>query len=348
MDYAKVAEQWPLAYTPLEVTAEYRVEAEDFQVTELSNRVLKEDGPHWYLFIEKTDANTQWLARQIANHAQIDLKDVGYAGLKDRHAVTRQWFSIPVEKRQPDLSALFKREEFSLIDQGYYGVKLKRGNLGGNHFKLRLRNVQGNKAALEQRLVMIKDQGVPNYFGDQRFGRGFDNIAQAEQLFISGKRPRNRQKASLFTSAARSFLFNEMLAQRIQAKAWQRPLEGEVFGFSGSLRGFMAEGSAAESQRWRNQNIHPTCAMWGRGNSLSETDLADIENQVAQKYEVLSQGLEKQGLKQERRTTRMLLPDLNWSWQDEETLILEFSLGSGYFATSLLRELGHIHDASKL
>ncbi|EAT12045.1 tRNA pseudouridine(13) synthase TruD [Bermanella marisrubri] len=348
MDYAKIANQWPLAYSPLDITAQYRVEAEDFQVTELSNRILKEEGPHWYLFIEKTDTNTQWLARQIANHAQIDLRDVGYAGLKDRHAITRQWFSIPVEKRQPDLTALFEREEFTLIDQGYYGVKLKRGNLGGNHFKLRLRNVQGSKAELEQRLTMIKDQGVPNYFGGQRFGHDYDNIVQAERLFVSGKRPRNRQKASLFTSAARSFLFNEMLAHRVQGNVWQRPIKGDVFGFSGSLRGFIADGTAAESQRWRNQNIHPTCAMWGRGNSLSEADLADIEGQIAQKYEVLSQGLEKQGLKQERRTTRMLLPDLAWTWQDDETLVLEFSLGSGYFATSLLRELGQIDDASKV
>jgi len=338
---------WPTAYAPLEVSAEFRVHDEDFQVTEITNRQLHESGPHLYLHIEKRGVNTQWLARQLANHAKVNLKDVGYAGLKDRHAVTRQWFSLPIKNSEPDLTHLFAKEEFTLLGKGYYGVKLKRGALGGNQFRIVLRNVSGDQAKINQRLELIRNQGVPNYFGEQRFGHDFENIKQAQQLFETGKRPRNRQKASMYMSAARSYLFNNMLAKRIELKQWDTPMEGEVFGFAGSLRGFKQENTSEERARLRAQRIHPSCALWGKGDSLSEGALNQLEREQAQAYPVLSQGLEKQGLKQERRATRMLLPDLFWQWQDDATLVLRFNLASGYFATSVLREIGHIQTAER-
>ncbi|WP_396587260.1 tRNA pseudouridine(13) synthase TruD [Bermanella sp. R86510] len=346
MDYQSQAKQWPKAYKPLSMRAQFRTQDEDFDVTEISDRKLKDTGPHLYLFIEKKGANTQWLARQLANHAKIDLKDIGYAGLKDRHAVTRQWFSIPAEKRIPDVSTLFNKDEFRLLSQGFYGVKLKRGNLGGNRFSITLRQVEGNQDEINNRLSLIRDQGVPNYFGEQRFGRNYDNIVQGEALIVSGKRPRNRQKASMYLSAVRSFLFNEMLAQRVREQTWTSPLKGEVFGFKGSLRGFKQENTSAEKQRWRDQIIHPTCALWGKGESLSELELQNLEEDIAETYPTLSQGIAKQGLKQERRITRLLVPDLSWQWQNDQTLTLTFSLGSGYFATSILRELGDVQVAS--
>ncbi|GAA6136197.1 tRNA pseudouridine(13) synthase TruD [Oceaniserpentilla sp. 4NH20-0058] len=334
---------WPTAYPKLSVSAQFRTQQDDFFVSEITNRQLHASGPHLYLHIEKRGVNTHWLARQLANHAKIDLKDVGYAGLKDRHAVTRQWFSLPLKNNEPDLTHLFAKDEFTLLSKGYYGVKLKRGALGGNAFRIVLRNVQGDQAKINQRLELIRNQGVPNYFGEQRFGHDFENIQQAQQLFESGKRPRNRQKASMYTSAARSYLFNNMLAKRIELKQWDIPMEGEVFGFAGSLRGFKQENNEDERNRLRAQRIHPSCALWGKGDALSEGALAQLEQTQAHAYPLLSQGLEKQGLKQERRATRMLLPDLFWQWQDDSTLVLRFNLASGYFATSVLRELGEIN-----
>jgi tRNA pseudouridine13 synthase len=338
---------WPTAYPKLDVSAEFRSQNEDFLVSEITNRKLHESGPHLYLKIEKRGTNTQWLARQLANHAKIDLKDVGYAGLKDRHAITRQWFSLPIKNTEPDLTHLFDKDEFSLLSKGYYGVKLKRGALGGNEFRIVLRNVQGDKPKINQRLELIRNQGVPNYFGEQRFGRNFDNIQQAKQLFESGKRPRNRQKASMYMSAARSYLFNNMLAQRIKSQCWDLPMNGEVFGFAGSLRGFTQENTSEERARLRAQRIHPSCALWGKGESLSQYELQELEQQQAQLYPELAAGLEKQGMKQERRATRMLLPDLFWHWVDDTTLVLRFNLASGYFATSVLRELGEIKQAQR-
>ena len=337
---------WPKAYPELAVSGQFRVLNEDFQVTELSNRKLKKEGPHLFLFIEKKGANTHWLARKIADHAHLDLKDVGYAGLKDRHGVTRQWFSLPIKDKNPDLSHLFAKEEFTLLSQGYYGVKLKRGALGGNSFRLVIKNIEGDKKAIEQRLELIRQRGVPNYFGPQRFGNNFENLNQAQQLFETGKRPRNKQKGSMYISAARSYLFNEMLAKRIDQSCWDKPMKGEVFGFAGSLRGFSQENSLEEAQRWRENEIHPTCALWGKNESLSTSDLQDIENTVAHENNIFSDGLVAKGLKQERRASRMLIPDLFWMWQGGN-LVLRFSLASGYFATSLLRELGDIQEYSR-
>ena len=338
---------WPTAYPKLDVTAEFRTFDEDFLVSEITNRKLHESGPHLYLQIEKRGANTQWLARQLANHAKLDLKDVGYAGLKDRHAVTRQWFSLPIKNTEPDLTHLFSKEEFTLLAKGYYGVKLKRGALGGNAFRIVLRNVQGDQASINQRLELIRNQGVPNYFGEQRFGHDFENLKQAQHLFETGKRPRNRQKASMYMSAARSYLFNNMLAKRIEENCWDTPINGEVFGFAGSLRGFIQENTSEERTRLREQRIHPSCALWGKGDSLSQTDLLALEQEQAQRFPVLAAGLEKQGMNQERRATRMLLPDLFWHWLDDSTLVLRFNLASGYFATSVLRELGVITQAQR-
>lgn len=336
---------WPKAYPELEMQAQFRSTDEDFQVSEVTNRELVESGPHLYLYIEKKGSNTHWLARKLANHAKVDLKDVGYAGLKDRHAVTRQWFSLPIKNKEPDLTHVFSGDEFTLIKKGFYGVKLKRGALGGNQFKLTLREVSGDKAQIEERLELIKRNGVPNYFGSQRFGHDNENLRQAAKFYDTGKRPRNRQKTSMYLSASRSYLFNQMLAKRVQTNCWANPIEGEVFGFSGSMRGFQKEGSEEEQLRFQDKEIHPTCAMWGGGESLAQSELLRIENDIAENNLLFKDGLEKQRMKQERRATRLLLPDLCWNWQSETELVLEFELASGLFATSVLRELGDITEA---
>lgn len=334
--------QWPKAYPELEMTASFKSLEEDFSVSEITNRELTETGPHLYLYIEKKGSNTHWLARQLANHAKIDLKDVGYAGLKDRHAVTRQWFSLPIKNKEPDLTHLFNKDEFTLIEKGFYGVKLKRGALGGNQFRLVIRDVQGIKSDIEERLELIKNNGVPNYFGQQRFGNDNENLFQAAKLYQTGKRPRNRQKASMYFSASRSYLFNHMLAKRVNSNSWDKPIEGEVFGFSGSLRGFAQEHSDEEKSRFNEKDIHPTCALWGKGESVAEGELDAIEKTVIEANELFAQGIVRQGMKQERRVSRLLLPDLTWQWQSEGVLVLNFELGSGLFATSVLRELGNI------
>lgn len=339
---------WAKAYPELSVTGNYRVTDEDFFVSELTNRVLSHEGPHWYGLIEKQGTNTHWLARQLANHAQCNLKDVGYAGLKDRHAVTRQWFSLPCKIGQPpNLTHLFANPEFKLLAHGFYGAKLKRGALGGNQFRLTIRNIEGDQSQIDRRIELIKQRGVPNYFGEQRFGHNMNNIDHAQRLFESGKKPRNRQKASMYISAARSFIFNETLSYRVENSCWDRPLDGEVWGFPGSLRGFADDGDSATLLRWRKNEIHPTAALWGRGQLTSTAKLQSLEESIANRTPLLCEGLEKAGLKQERRATRLMVPDLYSKWLDDSTLALHFSLPSGYYATSVLRELGQFTEAER-
>jgi tRNA pseudouridine13 synthase len=335
---------WPKAYPELDMTASFKSLEEDFTVSEVTNRELTETGPHLYLYIEKKGSNTHWLARQLANHAKIDLKDVGYAGLKDRHAVTRQWFSIPIKNKEPDLTHLFNKDEFTLIKKGFYGVKLKRGALGGNQFRLVVRDVKGNQSDIEERLELIKNNGVPNYFGQQRFGNDNENLFQAAKLYQTGKRPRNRQKASMYFSASRSYLFNHMLSARVISETWDTPIEGEVFGFSGSLRGFAQEHTEEEQARYNDKDIHPTCALWGKGESVAEGRLDAIEKSVVAANDLFAQGIVRQGMTQQRRVSRLLLPDLTWEWLSADVLVLSFELGSGLFATSVLRELGNIAE----
>ena len=164
---------------------------------------------------------------------------------------------------------------------------------------------------------------------------------------MTGKRPRNRQKSSMYISAARSFLFNEMLAKRVTLDKWDTPLDGEVFGFAGSLRGFQQENTAEEQARYDDKDIHPSCALWGKGEALSLNELQTIEQKVASENPLFADNLVKQGLKQERRVARSLVPDFAWEWFEDDVLQLEFSLASGYFATSLLREIGEISEAER-
>lgn len=330
---------WPNAYPRLNVSGTYRARNEDFQVTELADRQLMGTGEHLYVYVEKRDTNTQWLARQLANKANVPLEAVSYAGLKDRHAITRQWFSIQVRNREIPLSQL-AGTDWEILAAARHGAKLKRGALAGNRFRLVVRDIQGDKAAINQRLELIRARGVPNYFGPQRFGFNGLNLAMGMKYLANKKSVRSKSKASMYISAMRSYVFNQVLAERVKAANWDRPLQGEVFAFAGSLRGFCGDDPVFDLQRWRDGKIHPTAPMWGRGETLAHGEAAQYEAGLGNTYAALCNGLENIGLKQERRPTRLLVPDLFWQWQDDSTLTLHFSLASGYYATALLKELG--------
>ena len=351
---------WAYAYGGAYSQGIIRRAPDDFIVNEIPSFEPSGKGEHAFVFIEKCSENTEYVARALARFAGVRQRDVSYAGLKDRHARTTQWFSVWLPgKPDPDWTAL-NSDTIKVLQATRHSKKLRRGDLVGNRFNITLRSVKANqdalkqkntsteelKLAIEENLQAIKKNGVPNYFGVQRFGNNGDNLNQAFNMFESGKRPRNKQKGSMYISAARSFLFNEMLAKRIQLNCWDRPMDGEVFGFPGSQRGFSQEGTSEELQRWRINRIHPTCALWGKNESLAVKNLLDIEQAVADANPVFCEGLINKGLKQERRAARMLVPDLFWMWQGDD-LILRFSLASGYFATSILTELGDIQEAPR-
>ena len=192
------------------LAARIRAQAEDFRVEELDGFEASGEGEHLLLTIEKCGMNTAFVAREIAHWAGVAEHAVGYAGLKDRHAVTRQRFSVQLPGREaPDVASL-ERDGLRVLAQERHRRKLPRGALAGNRFELVLRDVAGDRAAIEERLAQVAAHGVPNAFGEQRFGHGGGNVNKALSMF-AGRRV-GREQRSLLLSAARSVLFSSLCA----------------------------------------------------------------------------------------------------------------------------------------
>lgn len=326
--------------------ARIRTTPEDFFVEELPGFEPSGSGEHLLLTVEKRGMNTAFAARRIAQWAGVGEMAIGYAGMKDRHAVTRQRFSVHLPKRvAPDIDAL-QDDELRVIDHQWHARKLPRGALAGNRFVLALREVHGGREAIEARLRAIAAHGVPNYFGEQRFGREGDNVANALAMF-AGRRVRREQRGMLL-SAARSELFNRVLAARVAAGTWDRPLDGEVWMLDGSRSVFGPEPfNDTLAERLAAFDIHPSGPLWGRGelrscDAAAEVELAALAGEEAG---ALRLGLEAAGLSQERRGLRLRPTDLAWRWLDDGALELAFALPAGAYATVVLAELGEIRSA---
>nr|WP_283254625.1 tRNA pseudouridine(13) synthase TruD [Luteimonas galliterrae] len=337
----------PRAHGAPAVSARFRASPEDFRVEEIDGFEASGSGEHLLLTIEKRSMNTAFAAKRIAQWAGVPELAVGYAGLKDRHAVTRQRFSVHLPKRvAPDLSSL-QSDDFRVLASEWHAKKLPRGALAGNRFVLTLRDAEGNRDAIEQRLEAIAARGVPNYFGEQRFGRDGDNVASALAMF-GGRRVRREQRTMLL-SAARSELFNRVLAKRVGEDRWDAGLEGEVWMLDGSRSVFGPEPwSDALAARLAAFDIHPSGPLWGAGELRSVSASRELEMSALADGNALGlrAGLEAAGLKQERRALRLKPQQLQWRWLQGETLELQFALSPGTYATAVLRELGDIGNAS--
>jgi len=316
-----------------------RVEARDFQVDEILGFEAGGEGEHCMLQIRKTQLHTEDEARRIARYAGIKPRDLGYCGLKDRNAVTTQWVSVGLAgKPEPDWSAL-DDENLQVLSATRHRRKLKRGIAQGNRFRIRITGSSGDREQAEERLTRMSIQGVPNYFGDQRFGRNYGNLDGAERLFRGELKKLRPHIRGLYLSAARSQIFNEVLASRVSDGSWDQALVGDLMQLQGSRAWFAAEiGDDDIHRRIREMDIHPTGPLWGRGGLPSTGQAAKIEADVAGRFTEWCAGLEKFGLKQERRALRLPVAELEWSWE-VDALVTSFQLPTGTFATSVLREL---------
>ena len=329
------------------LAARLRSVPEDFFVEELPGFEPSGAGEHLLLTIEKRGMNTSFAARHIAAWAGVDESAIGYAGMKDRHAVTRQRFSVWLPRRIAPAIETLESGELQVLDSAWHSRKLPRGALAGNRFVLVLRDAQGERDAIEQRLRTVALQGVPNYFGEQRFGRGGGNVEQAVAMF-AGRRVK-REARSMLLSAARAELFNRVLAARVEAGSWNAALEGEVWMLDGSRSVFGPESPSADLQtRLHAFDIHPSGPLWGEGalrssDAARECELAALAGDTAAR---LRTGLERAGLKQERRALRLRPQDMAWQWREDGALELRFALAPGCYATTVLRELGELTDAS--
>ncbi len=338
----------PRAFGASVLRARFRAAPEDFLVEELPGFEPTGEGEHLLLTVQKRGMNTAFAAKRIAAWAGLQEMAIGYAGLKDRHAVTRQRFSVHLPKRNaPDIAAL-NTDDLQVLESTWHNRKLPRGALAGNRFVLVLRDVRGDRADIERRLADIAAQGLPNWFGEQRFGRDGGNIAAALAMF-GGRRVRRDQR-SMLLSAARSELFNRVLTARITAGNWNRGMDGEVWMLDGSRSVFGPEPwNDTLAQRLAAFDIHPSGPLWGAGELRStgecnELELAALADDTAHR---LRSGLEQAELRQERRALRLRPQGLAWEWLADDVLSLGFALPPGSYATALLHELGEVMEADR-
>lgn len=319
--------------------ARLRAEPADFRVCEDLQVEFSDDGEHDLLWIEKTGANTAWVARKLAAYAGVKTRDVGYSGLKDRHAIARQWFSVRRPNRDGTDWRRFTAEGIQLLDIRRHYRKLKRGTHRANTFRIALRSVTVTSlpTEIENRVSRIAKVGVPNYFGEQRFGRGGSNIGLAREV-LNGRRVA-REKRSIALSAARSLLFNSILNVRVEQSNWHTVIGGDLANLDGSRSVFAIDSMNAElARRCAEFDIHPTGTLWGEGAPLTTNDAAAIECSAVESYADLATGLLNARIAAGSRALRLVPGNLSCEI-DAGVLWLEFTLPAGGFATAVIREI---------
>lgn len=330
-----------------QVEATFKLNPEDFLVREVLGFTLQDEpkGQHHWLWIEKCGANTEFVARQIAKFVDVPVKEVGYSGIKDRHAKTWQWFSVQLPATREVNWNELQHDEFTILEQRRVEKKLRRGSHQANDFEIRLRRVT-DKNALVDNLEWVKANGAPNYYGPQRFGHDGRNIEKALAMF-AGKRIKDRNLRSILLSSARSYLFNEVVSARIQAKLWNQPLPGDVMVLTGSHSYFIADTLDSEIEtRLAENDIGLSAPLWGRGQNLSKEQANAFEEKVLTNFNELKDGLERAGLKQERRALVCHPEALNWSFEEDDCII-KMRLPAGVFATTVLREVISLQEGSE-
>ena len=325
-----------------------RTEPEDFVVEELLGFEPAGSGQHVLLRVRKRGANTQWIAGELARACGCPPRDVGYAGLKDRRAVTTQWLTVPQSRLSSEDWLAVRTGEYEVLEAHRHSRKLPRGALAGNRFVIRVRGTAIDDASLARRIAAIETRGVPNYFGPQRFGKGGSNLKRLSE----DTRALKPAERGFILSAARSLIFNAVLAERVGDGSWERLEAGDLANLDGRASHFQVEAADETlAQRSARLDIHPTGPLWGRGSPSSGGRVLELEQRVAAGLTAACELVARAGMEQERRSLRLAVRDLRWRREPfapevdatnagaANTIVLEFRLGRGAYATTVLREL---------
>jgi tRNA pseudouridine13 synthase len=315
-----------------------RHQPRDFIVTEILPFPLSGAGEHLYLKIRKTGQNTRWVARQLAKHFGLSFRSIGFAGLKDRHAIAEQWFSLHFAgKPDPDLKNT-GIDGVEIVDSLRHSGKLRRGMLAGNRFRITLRNLSGDLDDLQARLTTLGSEAVPNYFGAQRFGKQAGNL-DLLNLPDTG-RAADREARSFGLSALRSALFNGYLGERIDDDSWQRSLSGEIV-YDASGRVYRHSDALTDSQA----RYQSTGLLWGCGENQATGPALARESEYFGRFPDVTALLAAYKVRMMRRPLSLHLPDLDWTLSGD-SLQLTFTLGRGMYATVVLREIANVCEAA--
>jgi len=329
----------PYAHGAPIASGRIRAQPEDFVVREYLGFEATGEGEHLLLTVRKRGANSKWVARQIASRAGVRAREVGLSGLKDRHAVTEQAFTVPALKTEPAEWLGFSGEGFEVIAAARQRRKLRRGAHKANDFEIVVRDIDADRGHLQKRLAEISRQGVPNYFGEQRFGRDDGNLAVAEAWLCHGISPVDRDARSFAISAARSALFNAVLSQRVSDRSWNRLIPGDVVNLDGTGSVFVCElPDTSLDARCVELDVHPTGPLCGVGESRMSGVARDVEEQALAPWQGWQEGLMRINVEQSRRALRVAVTNLS-SEHEGSTLTLRFRLTRGAYATVVLREI---------
>lgn len=320
-------------------TAKIKAQPEHFQVNEVLGYEFTGNGEHLMVRIRKTGENTSFVANELAKACGVKSKDVSWAGLKDRHAVTEQWLSIHLPKGDtPDFSDfLAQYPSIEIVATTRHNKKLRPGELAGNQFVVTLSEVSDVKDVLT-RLESIATTGVPNYFGSQRFGNQGNNLEEARRWGKENVRTRNQNKRSMLLSAARSWIFNSIVSERIEQGLFNTVIEGDMLETQSSLV-LAQESNLAELNELLVKGLSDITAAMAGDNALpTQAKALKLEQPHLDAEPDLMALIRGNRMRHDRRAISLKAQDLTWQ-AEGDCVTLRFSLDAGCFATSIVREL---------
>lgn len=326
-----------------DIKGNFKVDNSDFRVSEVLDVPFSGEGEHQWLFFEKDGQATMDVVKRLARVAEVPARDVGHSGLKDKNAVTRQWLSLR-RGNKPNLEEDFLKEHLgiTLLESHRHTRKLRVGTHSSNRFELIVRNLEGDQALLEHNLQEASSEGVPNFFGGQRFGVGNSNLERIERATKGQLRIKGRNQRSMLLSSARSWLFNQILTARVEQGCWNKLIDGDAPMFRDSETWIKAD-RVDEALLAKSDELMPTVLMPGKGDTVTAGKCFELEESVIKPWQHWVEWLTVMGVNQDRRGAVMLIRDLDYSF-DIDVLKLSFELKRGSFATTLLECLGEFAE----
>jgi tRNA pseudouridine13 synthase len=326
-----------------EANAFFKAKNEHFVVKEVLGFPFSGQGEHLMVRIRKNGENTSFVANELARVCGVKSKDVGWAGLKDRHAVTEQWLSIHLPKGDmPDFTEfLAQYPSIEILQTDWHNKKLRPGDLQGNEFEIVLSEITDVDSVIAK-LELVKRFGVPNYFGQQRFGRDGNNVDEARRWGRDNVRTRNQNKRSLYLSAARSWIFNHIVSQRLTSGLFDDVLVGDVIETNGQ-QSLVTQDVLATLPL---DSANNTAALAGDNALPTSGKPLEIEQAVIDSEADLMALIRGNRMRHDRRNMRLKIDSLSWQSSDDE-LVIKFALDAGSFATAIIREVVNAKEVER-
>lgn len=337
---SNVMDQFSWLYGKPTCQGRIKAQPEHFVVKENLGFDFTGQGEHFMVKIRKTGENTKYVVNELAKACGVKSRDVSWAGLKDRHAVTEQWLSVHLPgKPDPDLTLFVAQHPgVEVLETTRHDKKLRPGDLMGNWFQLRLLELD-RPDELSAKLALIKRHGVPNYYGEQRFGHHGNNVVKARSWGNDEFRVRDKSKRSFYLSAARSWLFNMVLSTRIEQGNVHSLMLGDCLQNRGEDNCFLAETMSPELQTCIDDGrVDITAPLVGDNALPTQADAEAFELAVIEQEPLLLKLIRDNRMRHERRPLLLKPQEMEWQFEGNEA-VLVFALPAGCFATSVVREL---------